>query len=119
MKKNGSTKAKASVAKNTAMKMFSMPFCAYLVQISTTFLLSAMLAEAAPSSLLLALINSTAREAPVVTACVLAPVNQEIMAPPVTRPRTKGAWRSERIVTFSVKPLVQAQMVGKLMGFEP
>src|SRR5258708_32004937 len=40
MKKNGSTKAKANVAKKTAMKMLSMPFCAYFVQISTTFLLS-------------------------------------------------------------------------------
>jgi len=28
--KNGSTKAKARVAKNTAMKIFNMPFCAYL-----------------------------------------------------------------------------------------
>ena len=41
MKKKGSRNANASVAKNTAMKMLSMPFCAYLVQISTTFLLSA------------------------------------------------------------------------------
>ena len=40
MKKYGSTKAKASVLKNTARKMLNMPFCAYLVQISTTFLLS-------------------------------------------------------------------------------
>ena len=40
MKKNGSTKAKARVAKKTARKMLNMPFCAYLVQISTTFLLS-------------------------------------------------------------------------------
>jgi len=38
MKKKGSRKENASVAKNTAMKMFSMPFCAYFVQISTTFL---------------------------------------------------------------------------------
>ena len=41
MKKYGSTKAKARVAKNTVRKMLNMPFCAYWVQISTTFLLSA------------------------------------------------------------------------------
>ena len=40
MKKNGSTKAKASVVKKTVRKMLNMPFCAYCVQISTTFLLS-------------------------------------------------------------------------------
>ena len=63
--------------KNTVKKMLIMPFCAYLVQISTTFLLSAMLAFSAdPSSLMLALMNSTARYAPVDTAWVEAPVNQ-------------------------------------------
>src|SRR3954469_9832153 len=40
MKKYGSTNAKASVAKNTVRKMLNMPSCAYLVQISTTFLVS-------------------------------------------------------------------------------
>src|SRR5438552_871424 len=73
---NGSRNANASVAKNTAMKILIMPFCAYLVQISTTFLLSATEAFSTPSSLIFALINSTARYAPVVTACVDAPVNQ-------------------------------------------
>src|ERR1017187_3979848 len=34
----GSKNAKASVAKNTAIKMLSMPFCAYCVQMATTFL---------------------------------------------------------------------------------
>ena len=38
-----------------------MPFCAYLVQISTTFLLSSTEAFSTPSSLMLALMNSTAR----------------------------------------------------------
>ena len=61
IKKNGSTKAKARVAKKTARKMLNMPFCAYWVQISTTFLLSATEAFSAPSSLMLALMNSTAR----------------------------------------------------------
>ena len=37
MKKKGSTKAKASVAKNTTRKMLNIPFWAYWVQISTTF----------------------------------------------------------------------------------
>ena len=40
MKKYGSTNAKASVAKKTVRKMLNMPFWAYWVQISTTFLLS-------------------------------------------------------------------------------
>ena len=40
MKKYGSRKANASVAKNTVRKMLNIPFCAYCVQISTTFLLS-------------------------------------------------------------------------------
>src|SRR5713226_7236832 len=76
MKKYGSTNAKDSVAKNTVRKMLNMPFCAYCVQISTTFLLSSTEAFSTPSSLMLALMNSTARYAPVVTACVDAPVNQ-------------------------------------------
>ena len=58
------------------MKIFNMPFWAYFVQISTTFLLSLTEAFVTPSSLMLALMNSTARYAPVVTACVDAPVNQ-------------------------------------------
>ena len=54
-----------------------MPFCAYCVQISTTFLLNPRpTPSSTPSSLMLALMNSTARYAPVVTACVEAPVNQ-------------------------------------------
>ena len=40
MKKNGSTNANASVEKKTVRKMLNIPFCAYCVQISTTFLLS-------------------------------------------------------------------------------
>ena len=76
MKKYGSTNAKASVAKNTVRKMLNIPFCAYCVQISTTFLLSVTEAFVTPSSLMLALMNSTARYAPVVTACMDAPVNQ-------------------------------------------
>ena len=76
MKKYGSRNAKASVEKNTVRKMLNMPFWAYCVQISTTFLLSATEAVAAPSRRIFALMNSTARYAPVVTAWVDAPVNQ-------------------------------------------
>ena len=76
MKKYGSTNAKASVEKNTVKKMLNIPFCAYWVQISTTFLLSATEAFSTPSSLMFALMNSTARYAPVVTAWADAPVNQ-------------------------------------------
>src|SRR5205085_6411753 len=57
-------------------KILNMPFCAYCVQICTTFLLSSTDAFSTPSSLMLALMNSTARYAPVVTAWVDAPVNQ-------------------------------------------
>lgn len=77
MKKNGSRNANASVPKNTVKKMLNMPRCAYCVQISTTFLLSATEARVTvSSSLMLFLMNSTARYAPVVTACMDAPVNQ-------------------------------------------
>ena len=48
MKKYGSRNAKPSVAKNTARKMLNIPFCAYCVQISTTFLLSATDAFSTP-----------------------------------------------------------------------
>ena len=62
MKKYGSRNAKPSVAKNTARKMLNIPFWAYWVQISTTFLLSATEAFCtSPSSLMFALMNSTAR----------------------------------------------------------
>ncbi len=61
MKKNGSRNAKQSVPKKTARKMLIIPFCAYFVQISTTLLLSVIDAFSAPSSLMFALMNSTAR----------------------------------------------------------
>jgi len=77
MKKYGSAQANDRVVKNTTMKMLTMPFCAYSVQISTTFCESLVDAfSAVPSSLMLALMNSTARYAPVDTAWVEAPVNQ-------------------------------------------
>ena len=62
MKKNGSKQAKARVEKNTTRKMFSIPFCAYLVQISTTFFESSTDAFVAPASRrMFFLMNSTAR----------------------------------------------------------
>src|SRR5208282_3564648 len=106
MKKNGSRKEKARVAKNTAMKMLSMPFCAYWVQMATTFLLSDTEAFSVLSSLMLALMNSTARYAPVETACVEAPANQKITAPPVTKPRKKGACSNDNISLLTVRPWV-------------
>ena len=48
-------------AKKIAMKMLNMPFCAYWVQISTTFLESSTEAFSTPSSLMFSLMNSTAR----------------------------------------------------------
>src|SRR5216110_816933 len=50
MKKYGSKNANASVAKKTVRKMLNIPFCAYCVQIATTFLLSATEARVVPSS---------------------------------------------------------------------
>ena len=41
--------------------MLNIPFCAYCVQISTTFLQSSTEAFSTPSSLMFALMNSTAR----------------------------------------------------------
>ena len=76
MKKNGSTNANASVEKNTARKMLNIPFWAYWVQMATTFRLSSTDAFVLSSRRMLRLMNSTARYAPVVTACVDAPVNQ-------------------------------------------
>ena len=76
MKKNGSMKANASVEKNTARKMLNIPFCAYCVQMATTCRLSSTEAFVVPSRRMFRLMNSTARYAPVVTACVEAPVNQ-------------------------------------------
>ena len=62
MKKNGSKQAKASVEKKTTRKMLSMPFCAYCVQMATTFFESSTEAFVAPaSSLMFSLMNSTAR----------------------------------------------------------
>ncbi len=61
MKKNSSRKAKARVAKKTVRKMLNMPFCAYCVQISTTFFESSTEAFSTPSSLMFFLMNSTAR----------------------------------------------------------
>jgi hypothetical protein len=49
------------VRKKTRRKMLNMPFCAYWVQISTTFLRVGDEAFSTPSSLMLALMNSTAR----------------------------------------------------------
>ena len=68
--------AAASVMKKTVRKMLNMPACAYFVQMATTFLLSSTLALVTPSRRMFALMNSTARYAPVVTACMLAPLNQ-------------------------------------------
>src|SRR5258707_7972407 len=99
MKRYGLAKAKASVEKNTVRKMLNIPFWAYWVQISTTFFESATEALAALSRLMLALMNSTAREAPVVTAWIDAPVNQKITAPPAMRPSRKGAGRIDRLLS--------------------
>src|SRR5215467_883226 len=63
-KKYGSRNAKASVEKKTVRKMLNIPFWAYCVQMATTRLLSVTDALVAPSSLMLALMNSTARYAP-------------------------------------------------------
>ena len=76
MNRNSSANAAASVMKKTPRKMLNMPAWAYRVQMATTRLLSAMLALSAPSSLMFFLMNSTARYVPVMTACMLAPLNQ-------------------------------------------
>src|SRR5262249_10578548 len=114
-----STNAKANVAKNTVRKMLNIPFCAYCVQISTTFLLSVTDAFSTPSSRIFALMNSTARYTPAVTAWVDAPVNQKITTPPVIRPSKTGGCNSESLSTFVVSPLVSATMIEKIIVVAP
>ena len=60
-KKNGPAQAKARVEKKTTRKMFSIPFCAYWVQMATTFFESSLEARSLPSSRMFFRMNSTAR----------------------------------------------------------
>src|ERR1700690_1264483 len=93
MKKKGLRQAKARVEKNIVRKMLNMPFCAYWVQISTTRLESAIDAFSALSSLMLALMNSKGRYAPVATAGFGAQVTKLTTEPPVIRQRRKRGLR--------------------------
>ena len=77
MKKNGSRNANASVPKKTVEEDVEHPLLRVeradlddLLAVGDRCLLDAL------SSLMFALMNSTARYAPVLTACVDAPVNQ-------------------------------------------
>src|SRR4051812_11669492 len=119
MKKNGSTQAKERVLKKTVRKMLNIPFWAYWVQISTTRLLSFTDAFSTPSSLMLALMNSTARYARVATACIEAPENQKMTAPPAIKPSRKGAWMSESLSTLEVRLLVRIMMIEKIIVVAP
>src|SRR5665213_3717428 len=120
MKKYGSKNANASVEKNTTRKMLNMPFCAYCVQISTTFFESATDALVTLSRLMLALMNSTARYAPVVTACIEAPVNQKITEPPVISPSKNGGYKIDRFFSSSgCSPCVSAMMIEKIIVVAP
>src|SRR6266446_2379577 len=111
MKKYGSKNANASVAKKTVRKMLNIPRCAYCVQISTTFLLSATEALVVPSSRMCALMYSTARYAPVVNAWVEAPVNQLITGGVVfywfngasTQAVTTGAYRAVEYIKAHIR----------------
>src|SRR5678815_5475126 len=88
----GSKNAYASVRQKITMKMLNIPACAYLVQIFTTSFDFSIDAASAESILMFCLMYSTARKAPVVTACMEAPVNQYTVAPPINRPsRTRGS----------------------------
>src|SRR5690348_13699104 len=86
MKNSGRKNAYASVRQKITMKMLNMPACAYWVQIRTTVFDDSIVAAAAESRWMLRLMYSTARYAPVVTACMDAPVNQYTVAPPISRP---------------------------------
>ena len=70
--------ANANAKKKIATKILNIPFCAYSVHICTTLLDVSTDAffGASGSRLIFNLIYSTARYAPVVTACIDAPVNQ-------------------------------------------
>ena len=74
-KKFGSKNANANVIDIRAIKIFHIPFCANWVQIFTTAIESSVFASCL-SKLKVFFINSTAEYAPVVTACIDAPLNQ-------------------------------------------
>jgi hypothetical protein len=95
--------------------MFHIPFCAYWVQILTTVLESSISASVL-SNFMFFLINSTARYAPVVTACIEAPANQKITAPPQIRPRMIGASVS---CTCSMFLLWRSRMIEKIIVVAP
>jgi hypothetical protein len=76
MKKYGSRKAKASVREEEVRKMLNMPFCAYLVQISTTFFESSMRPSRRPVELDVGLDELDRAVGAGDTAWVEAPVNQ-------------------------------------------
>src|SRR5437667_9670997 len=89
-KKFGLKNAKASVMVIRAMKMFHMPLWAYCVQMRTTVFESSMSASFLVRSMFF-LMYSTARYAPVTTACMEAPENQKTTDPPQMKPSKMGA----------------------------
>jgi len=97
------------------MKMFHMPDCAYWVQILTTVLESSRSASAL-SSFMFFLMNSTARYAPVVTACIEAPANQKITIPPQMKPRMTGASVRE---SFRKPTFLSRRMMEKIIVVAP
>lgn len=54
-----------------------------------------------------------------VTAWMDAPVNQKIIAPPVTRPSRNGGCRSDRFSRPVVRPSVRPTMIEKIIVVAP
>src|SRR5678815_1264199 len=114
----GSKNAYASVRQKITMKMLNIPACAYLVQIFTTSLDFSIDAASAESILMFCLMYSTARKAPVVTACMEAPVNQYTVAPPINRPSSTRGSTSESV---NASPICcwSSRMMEKIMVVAP
>ena len=90
------------------------------MQISTTLRESSTEARCAPASRWMDfLMKATARLAPVVTAWMEAPENQKTTAPPVIRPRRKGACMRDRFSMPRLRWSVRPMMMEKIMVVAP
>src|SRR5260370_1348464 len=94
--------------------MLNMPFWAYLVQISTTFLESSTEAFSSVSSLMFFLMNSTARYAPVVTAWARVAVRGQV--PVGTTARLVGPGRRNRLARRLKRKSGDVMMAGAPAG---
>ncbi|MFO0668722.1 MAG: hypothetical protein U0235_03700 [Polyangiaceae bacterium] len=110
------------VPKNTVRKMLNMPFCAYCVQISTTFLESVIedLLDAFELDVRLdELDGAVCARRDGLGRRAGEPVNR--LAPPAMRPSRKGGWEGESFAILSVlvRPSVRTTMMLKIIVVAP